>query len=173
MFVYPNLSVSLQSWYFANSVGLAALWIALPIAAYCRFRSSVSIQLGEAMLLISSFCWSVKFVNLAFPCPGSCFGVSWARSNDMVIIGNHWHGDYFGKCRYTIITNNHVQKTLHHWYSLDPKDVVLFQGALNMVLSRRTRGCGTWSHHHLEARHRVDTLDWSTRVTVILRWHGQ
>ena len=168
MLMDPNLSVSLQSWYFANSVGLASLWIALPIAAYCRLRSSASIQLGEAMLWISSFCWSDNCVILGFPCPGSCFGVSWARSSDMGIIAM----EITFKSVYTISGQRIMFKRLYTSDSLDIIYVALIQGALNMVLSRRTRGCGTWSHHHLEAGHRLDTFDWPMRVTVILRWHG-
>lgn len=139
------------------------------MAAYCRLRSSEFISWGEAMLLISRFCSSDKFVILDLPCPGSCFGVSWARSSDMGTIAI----EITYRCVYNIHRHLYMFKRLYTSDSLDIYNIyiALVQETFHMVLSRRTRGC-SWTDH-VEAHHRVNTLDSSLMVTIIiLRWHG-
>ena len=76
-FYTPSLSVSLHNWYLASSAGFTVLWIARPIAAYCRFRSDDSMSDGDAIELNSSFCCWLSFITLR---PAGVT-VSWARNN--------------------------------------------------------------------------------------------
>ena len=115
--------------------------------------------LGEAMLLISRFCSSDKFVILDLPCPGSCFGVSWARSSDMGTIAI----EITYRCVYNIHRHLYMFKRLYtsdsldiyniyiyilHWFKKlfiwswveEPGDVVgLIMSKLIIVLTRSTR----------------------------------
>ena len=63
----PHLSVSEHNWYLGSRAGLQLFVIARPIAAYWRLRSALSMQAGDAILAISSFCWLVSFVILGAP----------------------------------------------------------------------------------------------------------
>ena len=75
--------MSEHNWYLAKRDGLQLLTIARPIAAYWRLRSAASMQAGEAMLLMSSFCSSVNFViREAPPEPGLHCPVTSVEANE-------------------------------------------------------------------------------------------